>query len=143
VLAIDGQKEAIDRLRGSEDLPASARRRLQTQVARFEDAEWAEPDLVNSSFALPFCPPEAFPALWQRIKSSLHPGGRFSGQLFGDRDGWSDETDMTFQTRAQLEALLESLEIERLDEVEEDGSTAVGKPKHWHLFHVVARRPGL
>ena len=47
---------------------------------------------------------------------------------------------MTFQTRAEAEALLSRFEVELFDEVEEDGSTAVGKQKHWHLFHVVARR---
>jgi len=61
--------------------------------------------------------------------------------LFGDRDGWSDQDDLTFLTRAEIEALLASLEVERLDEIEEDGTTAIGKDKHWHLFHVVAQKP--
>jgi SAM-dependent methyltransferase len=140
VLAIDGQSEAIERLLGRRDLPT--RERLQTQVSRFEDADWPEADLVNSSFALPFCPPQAFGEVWQRIESGLRPGGRFSGQLFGVRDGWSGERDLTFHTRVEVEALLERFAIERLDEVEEDGTTAVGGAKHWHLFHVVARKPG-
>lgn len=139
MLAIDGQAEAIERLLARPGLDPS-RERLQTQVARFENAVWPEPELINSSFALPFCPPEAFAGLWRRIESTLRPGGRFSGQLFGDRDGWSAERELTFLTRAEVEALLEAFEVERLDEVEEDGATAVGDPKHWHLFHVVARR---
>jgi SAM-dependent methyltransferase len=96
VLAIDGEAEAIERLLASEELPSAAAERLSTQVSRFEDAAWPDVDLVNSSFALPFCPPEAFPRLWQRIKSSVRVGGRFSGQLFGDRDGWSGERELTF-----------------------------------------------
>lgn len=48
---------------------------------------------------------------------------------------------MTFHARAEVESLLEGFEVERLDEVEEDGETAVGTPKHWHLFDVVARKP--
>ena len=48
---------------------------------------------------------------------------------------------MTFLSRPEVDGLLDSLEVERLVEVEEDGRTAVGTPKHWHLFHVVARRP--
>jgi tellurite methyltransferase len=139
VLAIDGQAEAIDRLLARRDVVATGGR-LHTQVSRFEDAEWPGADLVNSSFALPFCPPRAFREVWHRIGSTLRPGGRFSGQLFGDRDGWSGERELTFHTRAEVEALLESFEVERLDEVEQDGTTAVGTPKHWHLFHVVARR---
>lgn len=140
VLALDGTSEAIERLLVRDDLPDAERGRLETRVARFETAEWPAADLVNSSFALPFCPPHEFPAVWKRIVRSIDVGGRFSGQLFGDRDGWSDEEDMTFQTRAEVEALLSCLEIELLDEVEEDGATAVGEAKHWHLFHVVARR---
>ena len=139
VLAVDGQAEAIDRLRALE-LAENERSRLETRVSRFETAEWPSADLVNASFALPFCPPDDFPAVWERIEQSLHPGGRFSGHLFGDRDEWSDEDDMTFQTRAEAAALLSRLEVELFDEVEEDGSTAVGEQKHWHLFHVVARR---
>ena len=140
VLALDGTSEAIERLLVRDDLADAERGRLETRVARFETAEWPAADLVNSSFALPFCPPNEFPAVWKRIVRSIDVGGRFSGQLFGDRDGWSDEEDMTFQTRAEVEALLSRLEIELLDEVEEDGATAVGEAKHWHLFHVVARR---
>jgi tellurite methyltransferase len=141
VLAIDGEAEALERL-VARDLPPAGNDRLTIVRAAFQEATWPETDLVNSSFALPFCPPVAFPGLWQRIERSLRPGGRFCGQLFGDRDGWSDEDDLTFQTRAEMEALLASLEIERLDEIEEDGSTATGRDKHWHLFHVVARKPG-
>jgi SAM-dependent methyltransferase len=141
VLAIDGEAEALERL-VARDLPLAWNDRLTTVRAPFQEAEWPETDLVNSSFALPFCPPAAFPGLWRQIERSLRPGGRFCGQLFGDRDGWSDEDDLTFPTRAEMEALLASLEVERLDEIEEDGTTATGKDKHWHLFHVVARKPG-
>lgn len=141
VLALDGTAEAIERLRARPDLSGRERRRLETRVVRFEDADWPAADLVNSSFALPFCPPEAFPALWRRIERSLRGGGRFSGHLFGDRDGWSDQDDLSFHTRAKLDELLAGFQVERLEEVEEDGLTATGKPKHWHLFHVVARRP--
>jgi tellurite methyltransferase len=140
VLALDGQAEAIRRLEARSDLPAEWRSRLETQVATFEEAEWPAPDLVNSSFALPFCRPEAFPAVWSRIVASLRPGGRFCGQLFGHRDGWSREEEMTFLTRASLEQLLDGLEVERLDEVEEDGRTAIGDAKHWHLYHLVIRK---
>ena len=141
VLAIDAQAQALERLL-ARDLPASWSDRLTTMRASFQEATWPETDLVNSSFALPFCPPAAFPGLWLQIESSLCPGGRFCGQLFGDRDGWSGEDDLTFQTRADVEGLLEPFDVERLDEIEEDGTTATGKYKHWHLFHVVARKPG-
>ena len=141
VLAIDAEAEAIDRLQSRQGLSGADLGRLQTRVSRFQEAEWPEADLVNSSFALPFCPPDAFPALWRHIERSLRPGARFSGQLFGDRDGWAGEEGMTFHARPQAEALLAPLEVEWFEEVEENGTTATGTPKHWHIFHVVARRP--
>jgi trans-aconitate methyltransferase len=134
VLAIDGDANGIARLEGR-GLP-----NVETRVASFADATWPACDLVSSSYALPFCAPGDFHALWTRIVDSLPAGGRFAGQLFGDRDGWRDEADMTFHTRAEAEELLRPFELELFDEEEEDGETALGDPKHWHLFHVVARK---
>ncbi len=137
VVAIDAEPEAIARLRARLGAQGD---RLVTMVARFEEAEWPNASLVNSSFALPFCPPESFDAMWSRVVASLAHGGRFSGQLFGDRDGWVGARELTFHSRAEAEALFEDFDLERFDEVEEDGETALGDPKHWHLFHVIARR---
>lgn len=137
VLAIDAEPEAIARLRARVGLEE-----VETAVARFENAEWPDADLVNAGFSLPFCPPEHFERVWRRVEASIEPGGRFSGQLFGDRDGWAaSEREMTFLPRTRVEALLRGLEPERLDEVDEDGQLATGAPKHWHVFHVIARKP--
>jgi tellurite methyltransferase len=139
VLAIDAAEEAIRRLAARPDLPAGAR--LETKVGRFEDAVWPTANLVNASFALPLCPPSRFPELWQKIVASLAPGGRFAGQLYGERDGWAGDPGMTHHHRAAVIGLLASLETELLDEEESDAVTPRGKPKHWHIFHVVARAP--
>lgn len=136
VVAIDCEQEGIDRLQAG---VGAVNGTLVTEVARFEDARWPPCDLVNASFSLPFCPPDRFGEVWSRIVGSLRPGGRFSGQLFGDRDEWAG-SGITVQTRAELEELLRPFEVERLDEVDEDGSTVLGTPKHWHLYHVVARK---
>lgn len=136
VLGIDSNPEAIERLLGREDLPNIEH--LQTCVAKFEEAQWPEADLVNASFCLPFCSPESFPQLWSKIVDSLVPGGRFSGQLFGERDSWATIYGRTHHTRAEVEAMLQPFEIEMLNEEEHDGFTAVGQPKHWHIFHIVA-----
>jgi hypothetical protein len=108
-------------------------------VARFENAAWPNCDLVNSSFALPLCAPAGFERVWRRIVSSLRPGGRFAGQLYGERDSWVDREGMTFHTRAQVEALLAGFEIEYFIDEEEDSTTPRGEAKHWHVFHIVAR----
>ena len=140
VVAVDAEPSAIERLREHPDA-LSRRESLQTVVSRLADADWPEADLVNASFSLPFCPPAEFEPTWERIVASLRRGGRFCGQLFGEHDGWAPSDELNFHSRAQVEQLLAGLEVERLDELDEDGQTAVGEPKHWHLFHVVARKP--
>jgi SAM-dependent methyltransferase len=135
VVAIDAEDEALERLRvrlGDDE-------RVTTQRASYENARIPVCDLVNAGYALPFCPPEHFPEVWNRIVASLRPGGRFCGQLFGDRDDWATP-ELSFQTRAEAEALLAQFELERFDEEDEDGTTALGEAKHWHVFHVVARK---
>jgi hypothetical protein len=42
-------------------------------------------------------------------------------------------------SRAEVEALLAPFDVELLDEHDHDGH-AFKKPKHWHVFHVVARK---
>jgi len=139
VLAVDAEPAAIARLQSRADLPEGAR--LSCLCRRFEDAAWPAADLVNASFCLPLCPPERFPALWQCILASLKPGGRFSGQLYGDRDGWACRPGMTHLDRATAERLLRDLRVELFEEEEADSVTPRGKPKHWHIFHIVAQRP--
>lgn len=97
-------------------------------------------DLINASFALPFCDPEKFPALWAWIGRTLGVGGRFAGQFFGDRDEWQCVRPKSHVTLAQLLELLRGVEVEHLEEVEKDGSDAMGGVKHHHVFHVVARK---
>src|SRR6185503_7721985 len=98
-------------------------------------------DLVNSSFALPLCGGAAFPALWQRIRAALNPGGRIACQLFGPRDGFAQRPDPpAIHDRAAIDALLAGMSVEMLDEEETDSVTPRGQAKHWHIFHVVARR---
>jgi tellurite methyltransferase len=87
-------------------------------------------------------PEGALPRAWERIGARLRPGGRFAGQLYGDRDDWADRPGMTHLDRAEIEALLAGWTVELLDEEESDGVTPRGTPKHWHIFHVVAARPG-
>ena len=138
VHAIDSHPAAFEYLRAR--VGQTERPRLITLQADFADATWPRVDLVNASFALPFCPPEDFGALWGRIVESLPRGGRFAGQLFGDRDTWAALPDRSHQTRAQAEALLRPFDVERFDEEEKDDNDARGVPKHWQVFHIVARK---
>ncbi len=129
-----------DRAPGKRRTDLAAGAALETRCQRFEDADWPAVDLVNASFSLPLCPPARFPGVWARICRSLKPGGRFSGQLFGERDEWRGESDITFHSRAAIDRLLAGFAVELLEEEESAGPTPYGKPKHWHLFHIVARK---
>ncbi len=138
VHAIDGHPDGIRRLISRDDLEDPSR--LTMQLAPFESVELPACDLLNASFSLPFCRPESFEAMWSRIVGAIRPGGRFCGQLFGDRDSWAKIPDRSHQTREQVERLLEPFEAELLKEEEREGEDSSGTAKHWHVFHIVAKK---
>lgn len=145
VIALDGTAEGIARLGAK--LTDHERPRVQAMVMKFEDVAGslvlpgaASVDLVNASFALPFCKPEAFMDLWVWIGRVLKPGGRFAGQLFGDRDEWRKYRPQSHWTRAEADELLRGYAVEMMDEVEKEGTDATGGQKHHHIFHIVARK---
>lgn len=138
VLAIDSEETAIARLLSRPDLCLE---QLHTQIDRFEGLTLPTGvDLINASFCLPFCAPPAFPSLWSTITAALRPGGRFCGQLLGDRDSWVTHMTVTAHTLTQAEALFAEFELEWFEEEEHPGKTAIGEDKYWHLFHVIARK---
>lgn len=143
VLAVDAAPEAIEQLLARPDLPDGCEPggcEIETLVSRYEDMALPACNLVNAGFSLPLCPAAAFPAVWQKIVTALSSGGRFSGQLYGDRDSWVDRPGMTCHSRDQVTALLEPFDIEFLEEEEDDSDTPRGARKHWHIFHIVARK---
>jgi SAM-dependent methyltransferase len=138
VVAVDAEPAALSRL-AERKLPGGER--ITPIVARFEDVPLPiGVQLVNSSFAMPLCEPAKFHELWTRIVEALPSGGRFSGQWYGPRDSWAGRPGMTFLSRAEAGALLEGFDVEMFEEEEADGTTPRGKPKHWHIFHIVARK---
>jgi len=136
VVAVDAEPEALRQLTARE-LPGT----ITPIVARLEEVPLPlGMQLVNSSFAMPLCEPERFHELWTRIREELPAGGRFSGQWYGPRDSWAGRPGITFLERNQAMALLAGLEIEMFEEEEADSVTPRGNPKHWHIFHIVARK---
>ncbi len=138
VLGIDSEPVAIAGLTARADLPPASR--LETQVVRFEDASWPAADLVNASFALFFTESGTFEPLWRKIVGSLKPGGRFAGQLLGERDSWAMRRRVVVHDAAALDRLLAGFTIEMHDIEETDGVTPRGEAKHWHIHHLVFRR---
>lgn len=138
VVAIDGNADSVRRL---EELTPDAHGRLRVHRADLAADLRLEPvDLVHAGFSLPFCRRDRFDALWRQVEAALPHRGILAGQLFGDRDSWAaDYDDMTFHTASDVDRLLQGWEVLRLDVHEHDGDSYVG-PKHWHVFHILARR---
>lgn len=85
VEAIDGTPEALRRLLVWPGVEPGER--LTIRLVDFERlTTLGAARLVNASFSLPFCPPEHFERVWGLVRTAIEPGGRFAGQLFGDRD---------------------------------------------------------
>lgn len=138
VTALDQDVRALEILR--EQAACYSPDKLATLCWTFEDVRSLPVvDFVNASFSLPVCQPEHFDELWRSISDSLGQGGWFSGHFFGPRDDWAAK-GLTIHGREEVLKLFKGWSIDDFCEFERDGKTAVGTPKHWHLFEVVARR---
>ena len=126
VIATDSHPEAFSHLWPR--VSVAARPRLMTLEADFASTTFPSCDLINASFALPFCQPEQFPALWDRIVAAIRPGGRFAGQFFGTHDSWASLPGRTHHSRNDVLALLEGFTIEMLQEEERDDPPDVRNP---------------
>ena len=108
---------------------------------KFEKIELKKNNLVIANFSLPFCNKNNFKELWNKINDSILKDGYFVGNFFGNNDEWkSIKEEMTFLTREQVIELFKDFEIIEFKEVEKDGTTGLGKMKHWHIFNVIAKK---
>jgi tellurite methyltransferase len=124
----------------AEELP---RERVTFVLSRFEDFDFTENyyDLINAEFSIPFVDSAYFMPMFRKLLHSVRRGGIFTGQLFGTNDSWNVENSgMTFHTRAKVEEFFRDFELLQLEEEDHPGTTKLGEPKHWHIFHIVAAR---
>ncbi len=135
VTATDISEDAIEMTR--ERLPADARAELV--CSSFSDLELKRYDVAVACYTLFFMPPDEHARFWARLVDAIEPGGLFAGQFLGDRDDWADK-GYTTHARAEVDVLLKPFEVLHLDEEDADGGTATGDTKHWHVFHVIARK---
>ncbi|WP_370476430.1 class I SAM-dependent methyltransferase [Tamlana flava] len=138
VLATDNHPEAFPHLWAR--VPEKLKPHLTTTEVNFCDMKFPDSDMVNASFALPFCEPEDFKELWNKIVTSIRPGGRFAGQFFGNRDSWASLPNRSHHSREEVLKLLEGFSIEMMREEEREDPPELRKPKHWQIFHVVAKK---
>ena len=140
VTAIDGAATTEEHVRAA--TVGIGAGQLTIRTSRFSGlTELPGADLVYAGYSLPFADPPAFAALWAMVRSCLRPGGWFAGNFFGERDSWAGTLDGTFLTREQTHSLFTGMDVLRFDEEDADGQAFSG-PKRWHVFDVVARRPG-
>jgi tellurite methyltransferase len=138
VVAIDQEAAAFEYL--TAEVPSEQRAHLTTQCESFSTMTLPTADFIWAGLSLPFCPPEQFPDLWEKITEALRPGGRFAGDLFGVRHAWRENPEMTFVTMEQVRDFLQGFEVEVLTEAEEERPTALQGMQHWHGFDVIARK---
>jgi trans-aconitate methyltransferase len=136
VTAVDSDADAIAAL--ATRVPADAP--LELVHRTFEELAFERRYAVACAlYSLFYLAPAAHAAFWSRLVEALAPGGVFVGQLLGERDDWRG--DGTTFSRDTIEGELDDLEILGCHEEERDGPTALGEIKHWHVFHVIARKP--
>ena len=97
-------------------------------------------DFITAQYSLLFIHPSEFSRVFQSILQSLKTRGIFTGQLFGDRDEWKNIPIMTFHALEQATKLLEGMKIIHFEEEEQNKKTAMGKLKHWHVFHFIIEK---
>ena len=136
VVALDKEPIALEI---ANNLPPD---RLEYIIESFETFRFPKEsyDLINAQYSLPFINPTNFNETFKKIVESLKPGGIFTGQLFGDKDEWSKNINMTFQKREEVEELLKGLNILSFEEEERDRPTAAKEMKHWHVFHFIVEK---
>ncbi|MCB0634483.1 MAG: methyltransferase domain-containing protein [Saprospiraceae bacterium] len=142
VLAIDQEQRALQQL--ANIIPPSRKEALTTKCSTFESlTRLPACSLVNASFSLPFCRPGQFDDFWSLIVNCLLPNGRFAGHLFGINDSWSDNPNMSFHEIHQIKTMFSGFELEVMKEINKPGKTVSGKTKHWHVFHIIAKKNAL
>jgi tellurite methyltransferase len=138
--AVDGHEDALKIV--SSRLSEEGKTRVQLKQERLEDVklEGDAYDLVVAAFSLFFIESrDALVKTWGQIRGGLKPGGLFIGEFLGLNDDWSDRC--LVNTRSEVEGFLSGWEVIHFEEAEQDGQTSQGVPKHWHIFHVIARKP--
>jgi len=139
VTAIDSSAQGLEILSAS--VEPDWKNNLSTKLMSLEDITLSKCTLLNASYSLPFCKPEFFDGLWKKIEESILTSGRFAGQFFGVNDSWAkDNPAMTFLEEENVRRFFQNFEIEFFHERDEDGTTATGDEKHWHVYSVIAKK---
>lgn len=138
VHAVDASADSLDLLKAAAD--AESIGQLHAHPQAYESFDIPACDLIWAGYSLPFCPPQAWPALWLRAVRALRPGGRIAGDLFGTRHAFGSDGDVLLFTEADARALLVGLEVEAFD-IEDGHRPSGGQITRWHAFGFAACKP--
>lgn len=138
VLAID--RENVES-RISKRLTTIELQHFKFEQQNLENLKLKKAKLIVANYSLSFCNKEKFEKLWNEIKINLDKDGYFVGNFLGTNDDWNKtKPQMTFFSKEQVLDLFRDFNIFNFKEVEVDKKTALGIPKHWHIFHIIAKR---
>jgi tellurite methyltransferase len=116
--------------------------RVQFICSPFDTFSFGKYDFINAQWCLSFNRQDTLYRVIAAIKTALKPGGIFTCNFFGIRDGWNNSSiTKTFLSEEQLLALLVDMKLLYFNENEYDGTLADGGSKHWHVFDFIARKP--
>ena len=134
VLAIDRQLNQdfiLNRLSDSE------KQLISFKESSFEDVELPRTNLLTAFFSIPFCNPDNFDELWNKIYNSIEDNGYFVGQLFGDRDAWNVVDSINTFPIDKVKEYLKKFKIIKLEEVE---YVRESDNKKWHFYDIIAQK---
>jgi SAM-dependent methyltransferase len=134
VLAIDRQLNQdfiLNRLSDNE------KKMISFKESSFEDVELPRTNLLTAFFSIPFCNPNNFDELWNKIYNSIEDDGYFVGQLFGDRDSWNVVDSINTFPIDKVKDYLKKYRIIKLEEVE---YVRESDNKKWHFYDIIAQK---
>lgn len=105
----------------------------------FEDICLPKTEMLMSFFSIPFCSPNKFDLLWNKIYECIEINGYFVGQLFGDRDDWNNRKDINTFTIEKAKHYLKKYQILKFEEIE---YVRKMDNKKWHFYNIIARKKG-
>lgn len=135
VIAVDAEQEACDQVQER----LGERPELVVLQQPMESLEFKPCTVVLALFCVFFIEPDRFPSFWEHMTGAIEPGGVFIGQILGVRDEWTARGYSAFE-REEVQRMFSGFDLIEFDEVEKDGYTLMGDAKHWHVFHIIAKK---
>lgn len=101
----------------------------------FENITLPNTQAVMAFFSIPFCAPNKFDLLWNKIYDCIEANGYFVGQLFGNRDDWHSKKNINTFTLEEVKQYLEKYKIIKLEEIE-----YFKDDKKWHFYNIIVQK---